>query len=56
MAASNALALNDSPAARPAQPPFVARVNSPYFAEWEFDLPSSSGRYFDDHDFPQLAT
>jgi hypothetical protein len=55
MAASNSLALNES-LAQPAQPPFTARVNSPYFAEWEFDLPSSVGRYFDDHDFPSLAT
>jgi hypothetical protein len=56
MAASNALALNDSLVAPAAQPTFAARVSSPYFAEWEFDLPSSVGRYFDDHDFPSLVT
>lgn len=33
-----------------------AVIRSPYFAEWDFDLPGSGARYFDDLDVPPLAS
>lgn len=31
-------------------------IHSPYFAEWDFDLPSSGASYFDDLDVPAIAS
>jgi hypothetical protein len=31
-------------------------IRSPYFAEWDFDLPGSGSDYFDDLDVPPLAS
>lgn len=31
-------------------------IRSPYFAEWDFDLPGSGSAYFDDLDVPPLAS
>jgi hypothetical protein len=33
-----------------ARPLGSPRVSTPYFSDWDLDLPTGTGRYFDEHD------